>query len=225
MRDLVAFYHLATMGHYKEVNAEILGILKHSGLLKQLKAINIGVVGDKEIDLLYEHPKFNIKVLDSYIGAFEYPTINWLREYCKENDCYALYFANVGVSHDKDRDDYYPGWRDLDCHYCLMKWRECIDALENGFDCVSVEWQTDPCRHFSGSFFWVTSEYVRTLPDLEEAKKLGLKMVNSHRHGTEFWIGMNPSVKYKSLFQTGHSWRSRPIIDWYKEAMNREERV
>ena len=219
MRKIVAFYHLATMGHYKQVDAEILGLVKHSGLLKELDSLKIGVVGNGDIDLLYEDEKMEIKRLDNSVGAYEYPIMKWLREYCFENECYVLYFANVGVSHAKEREDYYPGWRDLCCHFCIMKYKECLKALEMDYNTCSIEWQKYPCPHFSGSFWWAKSEYIKTLPTLEDARTYGNEKIKSKRHGTEFWIGMSDNVHQKTFYQTGHDWRSRPIIDWYKEAM------
>ena len=224
MRDVVAYYHLATMGHSDLVNWEILSLLKYTRLLKRLKYLRIGVVGEGEVVLPYDDPKIDITRFGP-IGQYEYPTMAWMEEDARSgHDCDMLYFANVGVSHAIDREDYYPGWRHLCCHYCLVEWQRCLVELELGNDCVSIEWQTDPCRHFSGSFWWARSEYLRTLPDLKtEGKQLGLDMVRSPRHGTEFWIGMNENVKHKSLFQCGMSWRARPTtVDWYEEAMRRE---
>ena len=73
---IAVFYHLATMGHYKQVDAEILGLIKHSGLLQAASEVNIGIVGEEEPDLLYEHKKFNIERLDPRVDRFEYPTMD-----------------------------------------------------------------------------------------------------------------------------------------------------
>jgi len=222
-RDVVAYYHLATMNHYPMVNWEILGLLKYARLLHRIKALKIGVVGDGKVVLPYEDPKIQIRHFGD-IGKYEYPTMMWLEADARNGfDGDMLYFANVGVSHAMEREDYYPGWRHLCCHYCLVEWQRCLKELES-HDCVSIEWQTDPCRHFSGSFWWARSEYIRTLPDLNTAgRQYGHDMVRSPRHGTEFWIGMNDDVKYKSLFQCGMSWRARPTtVDWYEEAMKSE---
>lgn len=222
MRDIVVFMHMATMGRYREVNAEILAAVKFSGLLRACKKFHISVVGDGDIDLPYESDKFDIKLMDKNPGIFEYKSADRMREYCWENKCHALYMQNCGVSHPKDRQDLYPGWRHLRLHIYIMKWRRCIQALEDGNDCAGLEWLTDPVPHFSGSFYWAKSEYIKTLPTVEDAKQLSLQAVNSHRHGIEFWIGMNKTVKAKSFFNTGEHWmHRREDINWYDEAMDR----
>ena len=219
----VAFLHIAIMGHYEEVNKEILDCFRDSGLLDELDFLHIGVVGDiNKLNLPFEHEKFKIVHHGDYLGLFEYPTMQAMKDYCTTNDCYALYTANVGVSHDKNRVDYYPGWRLLDLDILIIKYKKCFQALDDGYDACSFEWQDDPCKHFSGNCFWTTSEYLKTLPDLSEAKEYGLKIINSPRHGAEFWIGMKPKIKHKSFFQTGYNWRSRPIINWYEEMLKRE---
>jgi len=223
MRDAVAYFHLATMNHYHMVDWEVLSLFKYARALARVKYLRIGVVGDGEVILPYNDPKIEIKHFGP-VGLYEYPTMMWLEEDARSgHDCDMLYFANVGVSHDMNRDDYYPGWRHLCCHYCINEWARCLKELET-HDCISIEWQTDPCPHFSGSFWWARSEYIRSLPPLDtDGRKLGHDMVRSPRHGTEFWIGMNPAVRKKSLFQCGMSWRSRPTsVDWYEEAMRRE---
>ena len=220
-RKSVCFFHIATMGHYEEVNKEMLTTLLESGLLDKLEKLYLCVMGENPLNLPFNHPSFEIVDLGKDLSLFEYPKLEHLELFARANSNYnILYLCNAGVSHNKNENDYYPGWRQLMMHFCVTEWENVFKVLDT-YDTCGIEWQDDPSGHFSGNFWWVTSEHVKKMPTVEEAKNY-TSVINfgTYRHGAEFWIGMNKDVKHKSLFDTGYSWRDRPIINWYEKVIN-----
>ena len=91
------------------------------------------------------------------------------------------------------------------------------------FDACGLEYITDPCPHFSGTWWWANASYINTLPQLSEIEGDNPPNIFARAfapmHGAEFWIGMNPNHNFKSLYNTGVHWsQMNPyIIDHTKE--------
>jgi len=62
----------------------------------------------------------------------------------------------------------------------VSHWRECVEFL-NEYDAVGCRWRRDPWRHFSGNFWWATSEYLSSLAPISY----------DHRDNAESWIGQS----------------------------------
>jgi len=237
MNLLFGYFHSAIMGHWRDVNAELLNAVgvggSPDGLLLNTVSLEIGVVGSIEHFLLPYQANSVFAVHDlGKLEEYEYITQqmmyhdccdfftdpDWKKSMGIENDnVYVYYFCNAGVSHPPNH-DHYPEWRNLMTHYNLTHWKDCVAKLDEGYDTVGVEWQTDPVPHWSGNFWWATAEYIASLPSPEEMKTFdagcGISSATHPRHGAEFWIGQNPDVKHHSFFQSGYSWRDRPRKNW-----------
>lgn len=86
-------------------------------------------------------------------------------------------------------------WRQYMSYFILEQMKTCIDFIYQGYDAVGVDWQEKPNKHFSGNFWWSSSNYIKNLPFLE-VDKVYIKDLPSKRHFSEFWIGINsPKVK------------------------------
>lgn len=55
-------------------------------------------------------------------------------------------------------------WRQYLNWGVLEKWRECVAALDT-HDIAGVNYYNDPSPHYSGSFWWTTSQHIRSLSD------------------------------------------------------------
>ena len=53
-------------------------------------------------------------------------------------------------------------------------------------------------------FRWANSSYIQTLPTYEWLDTPA-NYVLDRRHNAEFWIGMNPKIKYKSFYTWNYS--------------------
>lgn len=162
----------------------------NSGLLDEAKGMYVSITGSPELKIL-EHPK--ITYLYQTRNTYEASTINLLREHAISSDCFALYMHTKGASYiGHPSEPNVIAWRHFMEYFNIDKWRNCVEALENGYDCVGVNWWGDhKFPHFSGNFWWTTSDYVRTLP-----------VMISDRLRCEFWIGQN-NPKAISLCDNG----------------------
>ena len=62
----------------------------------------------------------------------------------------------------------------------IKQWEECIKGLEEN-DAAGGLYESSNPKHFSGNFWWVNSDYLKTLP------KLNAGNVTKYNRG-EFWI-------------------------------------
>ena len=58
----------------------------------------------------------------------------------------------------------YYHWRQYLNWGVLSKWKTCVNSLDT-HDVAGVNYYTSPSPHFSGNFWWTTSQYIRRLPD------------------------------------------------------------
>lgn len=175
MKKIVVFYHAWLCNNWKELMAEQLATLYNSGLYGACESLNIGVVGvEEQVDVFKQMlknefvnyaSKINFRVTNK--NTFEYITINWIKEYCETNeDCYVLYFHTKGISvpiytfEKEARED----WRKCMEFWNIMKWKDCVKKLDEGFDAVGI------CHtvraFFLGNFWWASSDYIKKLPRL-----------------------------------------------------------
>ena len=93
----------------------------------------------------------------------------------------------------------------------IENWKTMHKALDD-YDAAGTTCQPFPMPHFSGTFFWTKSSYVRTLPDpsdiswwrnyqsaLPEGNPLKSGFSASDRFRAEFWLNSNPDAKIYSI--------------------------
>ena len=123
---IAIFYHCAIMGNWEEVDAEIMKVLKDSGLLERA---DVFVRNDcKDIEL------------------FEFPTLQMLDQFAVNNpDYYILYLMDKGVS--KPTCHQAGDWRRCMLYWNVQRWEECVAKLDEGFDAVGINVLDSPQRH------------------------------------------------------------------------------
>ena len=79
----------------------------------------------------------------------------------------------------------------------VKNWRTCIADLDAGYDAVGSHWMvppaTPPGQHiFAGTFFWVKSAFVLTLPSIMERIRIKFSGIDSMKADTSqrFGLGM-----------------------------------
>ena len=187
-----AFFHIATIGAYQAVVDELMDAVMGSGLIDRLEGLECVVCGDKPVRI-QTHPKIHVEHAREDVTKFEFPTLQRVHRFAKEHQGTAiLYFHTKGVSHPDN--PCIVEWRQYMAYFCLEKWKEAIDRLDeadtagvdfsafqiNGMGCTSdsiTYFGTD--LHYSGNFWWANSDYLATLPELDDTKD---------RHACEFWI-------------------------------------
>jgi len=186
---------------------EIYEKISTSGLLEKLKEIRMVVCGkdDEEFFLDSNYKKCKIiKRVDSY-HDYEFPTLIKLKNDCdliEENEP-ILYLHLKGLTSNSSK------WRKNMLDVVVDKHDECISFL-NEFNAVGtmlsepyVRKEKIP-RHFSGNFWWTTTDHIKKLPhpiDLEKdylflvegrsnRRSLTGITLNPIRYLAEFWIGL-----------------------------------
>lgn len=103
-------------------------------------------------------------------------------------------------------------------YFVLQNMKTCIDFIMDGYDAVGVDWATTPSlnkhKHFSGNFWWASSDYIKSLPEINPPS-FSIDF-GAHRHKCEFWIGLN-KPKVKSLHQSGIDVLQRHVSPYPEE--------
>jgi len=96
--------------------------------------------------------------------------------------------------------------RDLEEHN-IVNWRDAVAKLEEGYDTAGILWRKGawPTGHYSGTWWWTTSDYVRRLPvtkftgDIQYYPNVG---GSSNRHDAEVWIGLSDPKHWDFITQS-----------------------
>ena len=181
------------------------------------KIISSGLINNADFFIYCNYEINNFKWLESKLGGlpnvkiidgksdprdYELSTLTELKNYCDttEDEFYVLYLHHKGGSrfgHSRR----YPNivdWRNYMLYFNVELWKDCVSALQDGYDCAGVEWGETKRfpKHYSGNFWWATSSYIRKLPkivaprdrDYVEQSQFGLKV--HYRFDAEAWIGL-----------------------------------
>ena len=192
--------------NYKPIMEEILESIDRSDVDVDVKIYSVCNFPDEEWALKENHhPSWEFG---------EFHTVGELKKLCDSSDD----FFPVGYIH--TRGACHPGveavndHRKYMCYFLLENMKTCIDYINEGYDGVGVDWHEKPQRHFSGNFWWSSSEYIRSLPDLNSDEVPG--MPNSPRHKNEFFVGVN-NPKVKCLHHSNIDVGQRHIVRYPEE--------
>ena len=185
---LAHFYHVYADGAWEAPVEEHLHALTVSGLLENLDDLFIGIAGSSENRALVKK-RFPAVVVAEADTGWEQVTLTRLHDYAMKHDVKIFYAHTKGTY---QPDSYRSQWRKAMTHYTVMRWRDCVDAL-NVVDVAGPYWiksqEPEHQNHqefFGGNFWWGQAKYLRGLPPV------GLE----HRWQAEGWIGLGaPSVK------------------------------
>ena len=202
-----AFLHIATMGVHQEIFNELIGVILESKMLDKVE-LTVCIVGD---GVLSVDPIENVKVLRvGNINEYEFAThqliedeINNINENIK-----VLYFSGLGVT---GNTEFKKSWRAYLTYFVITRFEECLKSLDDGYDVCGVDWRTNPLPHYSGTFWWANSNYLKTLPKVQTLNKPDSPRVLQLRHNAEMYIGMNPNVKPRILHQSNVSQYERHL--------------
>lgn len=169
----VVFFHVAHLGEWEAIDAEISGHLERSGLL--------------EVATLYRCDRDDVE-------NFEFPTLELLRNYAAGAEGPLLYLHTKGASRGGPT---IADWRACMLYWLVERWRECVLKLEKGYDAVGINVIDSPVRHFQGNFWWTTAAHVRKLPPVREVVFEPTYDDQTERHKAEFWVLGKPARVYQ----------------------------
>jgi len=171
-----------------------------------------------EVEMCVSSNEENFKELKELVNDYSFLNVTWFdtsiqdnREHYEGTTLLKLYdecsdYDNVGYIHSKgitSLSKQVNRWRKVLEYGVIEKWRNNIQALNNGYDVSGICWDVYG-DHFSGNFWWGKSSYIKTLPRpvLQQWRKQ-IVPVDSHwssRFRYESWIGLeNP--KFNNLYE------------------------
>lgn len=217
MNNCVAFFHVATIGKYQEVYNELIQTIVSSGLYNYLDHLFVGIVGDKPVDGL-GLDKLQILYQGENLDNYEFLTLRKLQILAYSCTNHRILYIHTKGLTTAGYSEAISDWRRYMAYFVIERYKDCLGFLEN-YDVCGVDWRTNPAPHFSGNFWWATSEYIRRLPSIEDISQVGAKQVisTSLRHNAEMWIGMSDTVNAKSLYDCGVDVYERPFHTLKKE--------
>jgi len=209
-----------------EIVMEQMHALKASGLEDEALEIIVGINGGVEASAFSD--LFPAKATIVYHGLQcrnELRTILLMEQFAREHpDWHVLYHHSKNATHAQagDRGSLGTRWRRCMERACVWRWRECVELLAGGYDAVGVHWMTRrgsdrSQNYFAGTFFWVTSNFLNTLPSIMERARIrisGLDSIES-RFEAEVKLCNGPRLPCVKDMDTSHPIMACP--DRWKE--------
>jgi len=184
----VIFFHIATINHYQNIVDEILSSIKDSGLINEVDKIYLSILGSNDVKLLY-NDKIEILFKSDNLDLCEFPILMLLKKFSYSNKANILYLHTKGVNNNTPPIN---DWRKYMLYFNVFKYKDALEKLKD-YDTYGVDLRDNPTLHYSGNFWWTTSNYAKTLPDFND-----IPLVISERHKAEFCICYNKGKHYSA---------------------------
>lgn len=189
---IYGFIHVGIINNWEPILKEQIRKI-NKGLYTTSEEIYIGSTGDRSklLQLEFENKYKFINEAHPF-EAGEIPTLNSLHDFCLNTECYVWYIHTKGVT--RPDNVCVQDWRKCMEYFVVKKYKNCISSLQCHDACGVLWYDKDDPRlpyqagnkpHFSGNFWWARSDYIRSLPKLE-----------NNRREAEFLVGTNnPKIK------------------------------
>lgn len=182
MNKLHHFYHIYASGMWETPAIEHVKALNDSGLMSQISTFNFGLVGKTEdqdrVEKFLKENFPSISIVARAEEGFEQETMDAIYDYAKDHDGYVLYAHTKNA---KNINDVHIKWRKSMTYFTVMKWKECIDLLNSGYDGVGSHYLkitptqlvSEPGNDknypgvFAGTFWWTDLKYIKNFPKVE----------------------------------------------------------
>tara|TARA_R110000803_G_scaffold202278_1_gene267366 strand:+ start:4406 stop:5062 length:657 start_codon:yes stop_codon:yes gene_type:complete len=180
------FYHMFCVNECIDIFTNAFDKIKHSGLYSKTKTIHLHVNGSREdislnILQLPKDPKIQItKHITNTHG--EGNTLVALTNFCLNNDCNVLYLHTKGVTRPNNKNT--TAWRNYMEFFMIEKFDECICRLPFKHT-IGVDYLEFPHKHYSGNFWWSTSEYIKS--KYKQCNEVSITNFTD-RMECEFWL-------------------------------------
>jgi hypothetical protein len=193
MNKIHHFYHIYASGMWQTPTIEHIKALNDSGLMNSIHSFNFGLVGSpQDRKIVEEFLKENFKSINIVAQAdegFEQETMDAIYDYAKDHSGYVLYAHTKNAM---NLNDLHVKWRKSMTYFTVIKWKECIDLLNNGYNAVGSHYLKitptslvpepgyDKSYYglFAGTFWWTDLKYIKNFPKVER----------NNRFDAEAWI-------------------------------------
>ena len=211
----VCYIHSCTFTqHGTESLDNILSSLMKNRLYYEMDSIVINNVGTPLGLTKYKDISGKITVINSSEDPLQYElsTLRLMHAFCKKNGekvngekvngekVNVLYLHTKGISYSKGTNIYnnVNDWIQYMLYYLVQNYKTCVKMLKE-YDTVGVNYLSSPNHHWSGNYWWATSEHIASL-DVDFLTK---------KHDAEWWCLSKENIK---LFELHNS-----KIDHYRE--------
>lgn len=195
------FYHMYCLGDCIERLTKTFKKIKSSGLFDSVESFNINLTGDKSAEmfkkLVVEEPK--VKLTNYFTdsrGEMDTLKLLWDTAQSSSSEDKYLYLHSKGVS--RPGNENVQAWIDYMEYFVIEKWKDCISSLEN-FDTCGVNLQPLPMKHYSGNFWWATTNYLKRIKRFDPQNSSYIK---DPRVYCELWLLDNNFCKTDCLFSS-----------------------
>jgi hypothetical protein len=227
-KNIYIFWHIfAPIGRetrLEQILSRQFDLLESSNLLNSCNKVFIGLIGHATTPTLTEilyHPKVIIvKYVDQ---ANEEITTSKIREFALKSTSNArvLYIHSRGITHDSDElNGPAEDWTKMMEFFLIERWQKAYEVLENYYTAGCEMWADEEIYHYSGNFWWATTDYIKQLPD-------PMKDVPDRYMVSEKWIlrladKQIPKEKFYVLHRTTKHKYGRGMIHSYVDMYPRE---
>lgn len=190
------FHHIVDLPETESILEEQQNRIINSGILNEDCTYHMCINGniDKFKNLQSQFQNYQIKIVhvSDNCKKWEFPTLDYLKttidsDSAKSYVCYLHMKGSSNPTSQHQRD-----WRKLMEYFCIDKYKNAIEQLDKGHDITGVNWfqESRIGPHFSGNFWWATSDYIKTLQKLSDSNNMNLHPNDgSHfRFQHESWI-------------------------------------
>jgi len=188
----VCFIHSC---HLEQSGTECLDLLlQHVLAIQEIDTIYINNIG-LPLPSKYTDPRIQIHHESDDTTMFELPTLRRISEFSKKfPDSKVLYLHTKGVSYGKSHSQYNNviDWVNYMLYFLCSKKEQCLNLLQS-YDAVGCDRVSTPRNHYSGNFWWATTNYIRGL----SVETLKIK------HDAEWWI-LSGECKSYEMFPNTH---------------------
>ncbi len=169
-KRIIGFWHIGAVGDWRRIIAEQYSKLRTSGLYDASEKIVVGFIGGEnregELNIpILGDPKFEV-FATAHVEDYEFPTLAraWQESQERQEPFLCYYFHTKGASlAAAPQQQAANAWRAYMEYFNIEKWRECATVL-GAYETCGVELQSED-SHYSGNFWWATSDYIKKLPD------------------------------------------------------------
>lgn len=185
------YIHVCCINNWKDIFSKLLSHIKTSGLYESIEKIRCNVLTQNKDDISwFQDDKIEIIGTNHDLNVYETSTINLLHRDATVDEFHVLYLHTKGVKHN-NINQCVNDWVDLLCYFNIQQHDVCRKQLEN-YHCVGANLYTSEPVHYSGNFWWTTSNYIRSLQ---------LCIQNTY-NSPEFWLTEKRGGRFLSLWNS-----------------------
>jgi hypothetical protein len=180
-----------------------MAVMEASGLTDTADEIYCGVNGGDESVAFAEtvFPEKSVKLYHGLQCHTEIRTIMHMQKTMTGRKGWKIFYHHCKGAFHSPGEKMIINWRNCMTNHLVTNWMNCVNALNNGKDSAGCHWlegQVDGTMClFGGNFFWVTSDFLNTLPPIENNPRIpimgGVDAVES-RFESEVILGTGPRM-------------------------------